>query len=84
MEVDAIEDSNEVENEEGMTAEEMAEDRQRAEEYKIWRKNTPFLYDTVVTQLGVAFFDGAVDAQVHFKGQKRGTQVGARYTHVGV
>ena len=49
MEVDEKEDSNDVENNEGMSAEEQAEDKQKAEEYKIWRKNTPFLYDTVVT-----------------------------------
>ena len=38
MEVDEKEDSNDVENNEGMSAEEQAEDKQKAEEYKIWRK----------------------------------------------
>lgn len=28
---------------------ELAEDRLIAEEYKIWKKNTPFLYDCVIT-----------------------------------
>ncbi len=49
MEVEAAEDSNQEVESGGMTTEETAEDKQRAEEYKIWRKNTPFLYDTVVT-----------------------------------
>lgn len=32
-----------------MNAEEAFEDRMLNEEYKVWKKNTPFLYDVVIT-----------------------------------
>ena len=69
MEVEAAEDSNQEVESGGMTTEETAEDKQRAEEYKIWRKNTPFLYDTVVTH-SLEWPSLTVDARVHAQGQE--------------
>ena len=62
MEVDEKEDSNDVENNEGMSAEEQAEDKQKAEEYRSGAKYPFPVRYCGDPQLGVAFFDGAVDA----------------------
>lgn len=44
-----VPEGQESATESGMTQQESEEDKQKAEEYKIWRKNTPFLYDLVLT-----------------------------------
>ena len=47
-----IEETQEV----GRSNEDVALERTIAEEYKIWKKNSPFLYDTVMTHsLGICY-----------------------------